>query len=117
MIDEFMARTFAARNTTHREHLRTQSYAHHMALGSFYDDLIDAVDEVAEVYQGFVGLIGDYTIKDANPEDIVGYLREEADWIEANREMIAGGSNAVANLVDGVTAVYLRTIYKLEQLS
>lgn len=116
MIDQFMSRTFAARNIAHREHLKTDSYARHEALGAFYTDIIDAVDEVAEAYQGFVGLIGDYTVKDQEIDDITGYLRDEADWIEANRDIIGGGSSAVANLVDGATAIYLRTAYKLEQL-
>jgi hypothetical protein len=43
-------------------------------------------------------------------------LIEDAEWIEKNHEKICKGNRAVANLVDGVTGVYLPTIYKLRNL-
>jgi hypothetical protein len=43
-------------------------------------------------------------------------LIEDAAWIEKNHEAICKGNRAVANLVDGVTEVYLTTIYKLRNL-
>ena len=46
------------------------------------------------------------------------HLRDEADWIQKS---IAHRSqteyDAIANLVDGITAVYLKAIYKLSRLS
>lgn len=117
MIEELISRTFATRNIAHREHFKTASYAKHVALGDFYDALIDVVDSTVECYQGMFGLVGEFKVEDTTPEDFIEHLREESDWIEVNREAIAGGSNAVANLVDGVTAVYLKAIYKLENLS
>lgn len=116
MIEELVSRTFATRNAAHLEHFRTKSYAQHMALGEFYDGLIDAVDAVVEAYQGAFELIGEVPA----PEHFdfsVAHLRDEADWIEINRKEIAGESDAVANLVDAVTAVYLKAIYKLDNLS
>lgn len=117
MIEEFIGRTFAARNTAHVAHLTTRSYAHHQALGQFYEDLIPAVDEVVECYQGHFGPIGDVEIQHGEHKNIAAYLREEADWIEANRDEIAGDSQHIASLIDVVTAVYTRCIYRLENLS
>ncbi len=116
MIEEFIGRTFAARNTAHVAHLTTRSYAHHMALGDFYEDLIPAVDAVVECYQGHFGPIGEVSIQHGEHDDIAAYLREEADWIEANRDEIAGDSPHIASLIDVVTAVYTRCNYKLENL-
>ena len=44
MIEQLISRVFYARNLAHFEHWRTKSYSQHKALGSFYDDVIDAVD-------------------------------------------------------------------------
>lgn len=115
MIEEFVSRTFATRNAAHIEHFRTQSYAAHMALGDFYESLIDAVDTVVEAYQGSFELIGEVPAPESF-DFTVSHLKDEADWIEINRKEIAGDSDAVANLVDAVTAVYLKAIYKLENL-
>lgn len=117
MIEEFIGRTFAARNNAHVAHLTTKSYAHHKALGHFYEDLVPAVDAVAECYQGHFGPIGEIEIAHGEHDNIAAYLREEADWIESNREEIAGDSAHVANLVDAVTAIYTRCVYRLENLS
>lgn len=125
MIEELIAKTFETRNFAHKAHLNTRVYAQHMALGEFYEDLIEAVDAVVEAWQGMFGLIDADSFKTAEPKgndfDITGsvipHLRDESDWIEVNRDEIAGSSNAVANLVDGVTAVYLKAIYKLENLA
>ena len=116
MIEQLIGKVFATRNIAHREHFKTTSYAQHMALNEFYEDVIEAVDALVECYQGMFGLVDKFEIEDSIPDDVIGHLREESDWIEVNRESIAGGSNAVANLVDGVTAVYLKAIYKLETL-
>lgn len=117
MIEEFIGRTFAARNIAHVAHLTTKSYAHHMALGDFYEQLIPAVDAVAECYQGHFGALAEIEIQHGEHDSIAAYLREEADWIESNRDEIAGDSPHVANLVDAVTAIYTRCVYKLENLS
>ena len=40
-MEQLISLFFLARDIAHKEHLRTDSYARHMALGSFYDDIID----------------------------------------------------------------------------
>ena len=57
MINVLVARVFAARNLAHLEHWKTKSYAQHMALNSFYDDVVDDIDSIVETYQGAFGLI------------------------------------------------------------
>ena len=56
---EFIARAFAVRTAAHLAHLRSRSYAEHVALGGFYDALIGLVDSYAEAHQGLFGLIED----------------------------------------------------------
>lgn len=115
MIEQLVARVFQARNIAHRDHLKTTSYAQHMALGSFYDDIIEAIDEIVEVYQGRYGVIAIPKIEDKAVGGIAEYIMNEAVWIENNRAKFAT-CNAVLNLIDGLAAIYLRTNYKLTRL-
>lgn len=116
MIEEFVSRVLAARDAAHREHWRTKSYAQHMALGDFYEALPDAIDEIVEVYQGQFGKIGDFTVQTKKVADIAAYMRDEIDWIQSVRDVIANEDPAVMNLIDGMCAIYLRALYKLENL-
>lgn len=117
LIEDLAARVFAARDAAHRAHWKTGSYSAHEALGDFYGDVIGAIDEVVEVYQGEFGLIGEFSVSAGPVSSIANFLAAEADWIAAQRDGIANGSAAVANLIDGLVAVYRRTVYKLRQLS
>jgi DNA-binding ferritin-like protein len=119
MIEELISRVFYARNVAHFEHWRAKgdgSYAKHKALGHFYDDIIDAIDKLVEAYQGAFELIGNIPAPKVAERDVLKLLEADADWIEEHHEDICKGNRAVANLIDGVTGVYLSTIYKLRNL-
>ena len=116
MIEELISRVFYARNVAHFEHWRTESYSEHKALGKFYDNIIDAIDKLVEAYQGAFSLIGNIPAPKVTERDVLKLLEADADWIEENHEAICKGNRAVANLIDGVTEVYLTTVYKLRNL-
>ena len=125
MIEELISRVFYARNVAHFEHWRVSdedeefssgSYAKHKALGKFYDNIIDAIDKLVEAYQGAFSLIGNIPAPKVTEPDVLKLLEADAEWIEEHHEDICKGNRAVANLVDGVTEVYLTTIYKLRNL-
>lgn len=119
MIEELISRVFYARNVAHFEHWRAKgdgSFAKHMALGDFYDDVIDAIDKLVETYQGAFSLIGSIPAPKVAERDVLKLLEADADWIEENHEAICRGNRAVANLIDGVTEVYLTAVYKLRNL-
>lgn len=118
MIEQLISRVFHARNAAHFFHWRATgagSYARHQALGSFYEDVIEAVDSLVEAYQGAFELIKTIPAPQTG-SDILDILESDAKWIEENHEKICRGNRAVANLIDGVTEVYLSTIYKLRNL-
>ena len=117
LMEELAARVFAARNAAHRAHWKTGSFSAHMALGEFYDQVIDDVDSIVETYQGRFGLLADFTVTDPAPANIVAYLTVEVEWIEANRNAISGGSTAVENLLDSLIGTYRHTLYKLVNLA
>ena len=117
MIEELVAKVFNDRNYAHQAHWATDSYAEHMALGSFYDDIIESVDSIVEVYQGKFGKIKlkfePYSVQ----RDIVNRLGETADFIGKNRDAMANGCGPVANLLDGLEEIYRQTLYKIVNLS
>jgi hypothetical protein len=119
MIEQLISRVFYARNVAHFEHWRatgTGSFSKHSALGSFYDGVIDAIDDLVEAYQGAFELIGNIPAPETPKGDVLALLEADADWIEENHEGICKGNRAVANLIDSLTGVYLSTIYKLRNL-
>ena len=119
MIEDLISRVFYARNVAHFEHWRAKgegSFAKHMSLGDFYDDVIEAVDKLVEAYQGAFSIIGNIPAPDVSERDVLKLLEADADWIEENHDAISKGNRAVGNLVDGVTDTYLTTIYKLRNL-
>ncbi len=119
MIEQLIARVFYARNVAHFEHWRAKgdgSFAKHMALGTFYDDIIEALDALVEAYQGAFDLIGTIPVPDTSKSAILPLLEADAAWIEENHEKVCKGNRAVANLIDTLTAVYLSAIYKLRNL-
>lgn len=119
MIEQLISRVFYARNVAHFEHWRATgagSYAKHKALGKFYDEVIEALDSLVEAYQGAFELIGDIPAPSTSAKDVLNLLEEDAAWIEEHHEEVCQGNRAVANLIDGVTGVYLSTIYKLRNL-
>lgn len=119
MIEELIARVFYARNVAHFEHWTASgmgAYARHKALGKFYEDVIGAIDSLVEAYQGAFELIGPVRAPKTKAEDILLILIEDSEWIEKNHEKVCKGNRAVANLLDGVTEVYLSAIYKLRNL-
>lgn len=119
MIEQLISRVFYARNLAHFEHWRatgTGSFAKHMALGTFYDDVIEALDDLIEAYQGAFELVGNIPAPTDTNSDILKLLEADAEWIEEHHEDICQGNRAVANLIDTLTGVYLSTIYKLRNL-
>jgi hypothetical protein len=110
MIEQLISRVFYARNVAHFEHWRatgTGSFAKHMALVEFYNEVIEAIDDLVEAYQGAFELIGDIPVPATMKGDVLALLEGDADWIEKNHEGICRGNRAVGNLVDTVTDTYL----------
>jgi len=122
MLEELISRSFMVRNAAQLAHWRAKgpgSYARHMALGDFYDGLIEKLDAIVEAKQGYAGeligfvkLIGQDTTR-----EIDSLLEAECLWLENNREDIAEKSSAVLNMLDELSGLYQSTIYKLKFLA
>jgi len=118
MIGRLIALLFLSREFAHREHLRTKSYAQHMALGAFYEGIVGIADSIAEAYQGRHEII-DIPYLDAPPKgDAVSVLEKQLAAIEKLRyTAVPKEDTAIQNLIDEAVELYLSTLYKLRNLS
>lgn len=116
MIEQLVARVFTTRNLAHLAHWKTTSYAQHMALGDFYDALVDHIDSIVEAYQGENDLIGTVLLGNPPKSELIAYLVSEKDWIKKNRDGISKGDTSLQNQIDSLVQTYQTTIYKLKKL-
>lgn len=117
--NDFIGMLFLARDVAHSVHLNTRSFSKHMALNTFYDEIIDLADGFAEAYQGRKGLIGPISLRSANKTtNIVEFLQNQLEEIEACRYEVADKTDTpLQNLIDGIIELYLSTLYKLRFLA
>jgi hypothetical protein len=113
MVEELIQRMFAIRNAAHIEHWQTGSYAQHMALGDFYGDVIDLTDKYVEAHQGTFGIVEDVK---GEVKDISRVINDEIIWLHDHREEIAQGVPALENILDEISGLHMKTLYKLENL-
>jgi len=117
LITDLIAKVFSTRDILHFAHWNTQKYSKHIAFQDLYDALVDSLDEIVEAYQGKYGLLTNLkTYAMSMPECVCTHVKEEAKWIEDNKDKIANGCPSVANIIDDLVAKYYKTVYKLENL-
>jgi len=125
MMEEMIATLFLSSEFAHRRHLAVTgpgSYAAHVALGSFYDDIIERADAIAEAYQGRNGLMDEIPYLDGPKGKKT--IAATATWLEGEMNKVQGmrydccpkSDTAIQNLIDEAIATYLSVIYKLRNL-
>lgn len=116
---DFIGELFLARDVTHSVHLNTRSYAKHMALGAFYDEIVDLADALAEMYQGRHGLMGQVPLMSVKkPGNVVDFLQDQLERLEKARyEVCEKTDTPIQNQIDTIIGLYLSTIYKLRFLA
>jgi DNA-binding ferritin-like protein len=116
---QFVGLLFLGRNVAHSVHLNTRSYSKHVALNTFYDEVVDAADKFAEAYQGRNGLIGPIAIPAAKKTtNIIEFLQDQLDEIEKGRyEICEKTDTPIQNIIDEIVGLYLSTLYKLRFLA
>ena len=116
MIAEVVGIMMMSRTYAHLAHLKTPSYAEHVALNDFYDAVVDQADCLAEAAQGKYGKldIGYMSMKDN--------INKPADGLEKQlhqiKMLMKGCEGSVfISIMDNIEMLYLSTIYKLRELS
>lgn len=120
-LKEIISALFHSRNQTHIFHLQTNSqssFAEHMALGGYYDEVGDLIDGLVESYQGKHGIIKGYNIDKVEDyesvKQVISYLESIDSVIEKSRKTIK--ESYIQNQIDGVQELIYSTLYKLKFL-
>jgi len=116
---DFVGMLFLARDVTHSVHLNTRSYAKHVALQGFYDEIVELADGFAEAYQGRHGLMGPISLMSAKKTtNVVEFLQDQLEEIEKCRYEVCDKTDTpLQNLIDGIVELYLSTLYQLRFLA
>ena len=117
MVGELIMKLLHARTAAHVLHLRSRSYSAHMALGDFYEEVVDFADSIAEAWQGDYGLIEDFPARYTPYTDPLKLLEDLGTWVEEHRAECGGASDThIQSIIDEVVALIRRTQYKLRFL-
>jgi len=113
----FVAECFALRTAIHFAHLSSKSYAEHVALGDFYDELLTLTDKYAEVYMGLtkqVPVTG-WPSTDIPSGTPVAMLEEFLEDI-AEEEGENSDHQSLLNILAEMEELTAQTLYKLRNL-
>lgn len=113
MVEKLIEKMFAARNAAHIQHWKTDSYSQHKALGDYYEDVVENLDKFVEAYQGTFGIVGEIA---GEEKDVAKMIYDDIIWLNENRSKLAQGIPALENILDELTGLHMKTLYKLENL-
>lgn len=116
---DFVGMLFLGRDVAHSVHLNTRSFSKHMALNTFYDEIVDLADKFTEAYQGKYGLVGPITLMSAKKTgNITEFLEDQLEEIHAERyKVVDKECTAIHNIIDEIESLYMSTLYKLKFLA
>ena len=117
-MSEIICNLFAARDTAHELHLKTRSFAAHMALDGLYNGLVPLIDALAETIQGKYGVFDmskcqPMTFDKSTP---VEFVKQFASWAEEQRGSFDANDTHLLNDWDVIITLIYTAKYKLENL-
>ncbi len=120
-VVDMIATLLHSRSQAHIFHWQTKSqssFAEHMALGTYYDEIVELIDGIVESYQGKYEIITGYKTVEMvdykSTEQLISYFRELDNNIEKNRKGIK--ESYIQNQIDGLQELIFSTLYKLRFL-
>lgn len=106
---------FHSGTNAHFMHLQTKSYSEHVALGTYYDAIIDLVDKWAEAYQGRYEVIANYPSDYHIAKKPVEYIEQLKDFVDKIRKVLPEDTQ-LQNIIDEIAELLDSTCYKLKFL-
>ena len=120
MID-VLSKLLNSRNQVHIFHLQTNSqssYAEHIALGGYYEEIGGLVDVIIESYQGKYDILKGYKSNEYvdydGSEQLISYFKELASDVEGLHKSVK--ESYIQNQIDTVEELIYSTLYKLRFL-
>ena len=113
---EFTVNLLHSATVTHLMHLQTKSYSKHVALGDYYEGIVDLVDSWVEAYQGTHGVIENYPNPHGIYKDPLAYIDGLCSYVEEKRKSLPDDT-MLQNIVDEIVQLLDTTIYKLKRFT
>ena len=115
---KFVAKAFAVRTAAHLAHLGARTYATHIALNEFYEEMLEQVDKFAEVAKGAEGKPASYP-RETPPDhsDPIELLENFEEMVEEYADELKDiESLALNNILAELLAITQQALYKLRFL-
>ena len=117
-MEKLLSYLMHSRTQTHVFHLQTKSYAEHMALGAYYEGIVNLIDGLAETFQGKNGIIENYDnfkLESYQDKDqLIKYFESLGKMVELIQPKFK--DTYIQNQVDTVSELIYSAKYKLEHL-
>jgi DNA-binding ferritin-like protein len=114
---------FNSRTQAHTFHTRVKgegSLAAHLALETYYNEIVDLIDGLVETYQGQYGLIEYKEVtgidNDASKENMIKYFDNLCKFLAKERQDEKLQMSWLQNDIDNIASLLYRTKYKLINL-
>ena len=111
----FVATLLHSATNTHFFHWSTDSYSKHIALGEYYDGIVELTDSFAEAYMGKYGKFTTFPSVYHQPKEPVKYLESLQNFVTDARQDLPQDSE-LQNLIDEIADLINTTTYKLKFL-
>lgn len=113
----FVTQSFAVRTAAHLAHLSSTSYAQHMALNDFYEEIVPLVDKFAEVSTGLEQKLPKYPrVVALDYDDPLELVEDYLELIRQETKGDAKDSQALLNILAELEELTAQTAYKLRFL-
>ena len=120
-VVKFFSKLFESREMAHVYHLQVRgdvgSHAKHLALGEFYEGIVDPLDNLIELYQGqYNEIIDGYDVIDTNATktlDPIKYFEQLGDFVKEERKCFDEEDTHYFNIIDDILVLIYKTLYKL----
>ena len=111
----FAATMLHSATNTHFFHWSTDSYSKHKALGNYYDEIVDLVDDLVEAYMGCYEQLTKFPSVYHQPKEAVKYLESLKNFVDDARKDLPQETQ-IQNIIDEIAQLIDSTLYKLRFL-
>ena len=108
----FAATLLHSATNTHFFHWSTDSFSKHMALGEYYDGIVELTDAYVEAYMGAYDKITTFPSVYHQPKEAVKYLESLKNFVDDARKDLPQETQ-LQNIIDEIVGQYLETLYLL----
>lgn len=112
----FLSTMLNSATNAHFFHWTTDSFSKHMALATYYDEVVDLTDKLAEAYFGCYNKILSFPDTSHQPTDPLKYMESLQKFVKEARTDLPKESQFV-QLIDNIAELIDTTVYKLKFLN